>query len=411
MRIATIADIHLEGKSLPDCETQFKALFRECKARGVETLLMAGDLFHKPNVGDNSASTGAVASVAVHGFLPFVEAHIPIYMILGNHDFAGVGSADALHLFDGMPGVSILREPGVFFLKDCNVHCLPWSWGKTQHNTGSSIEDLEYICTREESGSEPDILLAHVEIIGSSMGSTICKEKRGSYQLSIGDIMAAKVLSRTNPQSYGTSDLFCHFALGHFHSRQDLTEGRGGYVGAFRQRNFGEEGNPAGFEIYDTETRETEWIALHAAPRYKTFVLNAGDPMPEISLDDNMKYRVQIHGYIEDRSEVKKLEAMGDMVTVENILPRPERTQRADVKPDIMEDPHELFRLWASNHIPPLSEEQILEHLKTYDEEFGDNKATRPINSAVAAAEQPGPETSQSAPVRAKKSEQIELPF
>ena len=396
MRIANIADPQIDGNNHKHAEAQFEALWKKCRHLNIDAFTIAGDIFEKPSIKDQSFTTGRGSSVAIHGVLPFINAGIPVYMVVGNHDVSGVGSDDALHIFDGMPLVSVAREPCIALHKNLIIAAFPWSW-KT-HDAEPDIRLLEELVEEQENilskfgkPKPHTLLLGHVQVRNGAMNNgSSCPSSRAKYQV---DKAVLDSLS------------FDHIALGDFHKRQPY------FVGAFIQHNFGEEGNPAGFEIYDTETNETEWIELDAAPRYKTFVLDAGDPMPVISADDNMIFRIQIHGHVSDWSEVKRMESMG--VQVDNILPRPERTQRADVKPNIIDDPHALFRLWAANRVPPLSEEEIVEHLKTYDEEFGDSHRTkRPTNSAaVVDAEQPGPETSQPAPVRAKELMQPELPF
>ena len=235
MKIANVADPHFRGKDLEHARAQGMAMANECIRRGVGLVTVAGDLFDRPTIGDQHASTGAIAGAAIEVVKRLTDAGIDVLMITGNHDQSGPGSADALHVFDGMDGVIVVRDTDVIALKGKMILCLPWQWNG----------DAERELSRFTNPTEPMMLLAHVEVIGSRMGGTRCCESSpGKWQIS-------RQFLETLPVD--------HIALGHFHARQDLT-GRGGYIGSLRQCNFGEEGNAAGFEIWDTQTGLTEWV-------------------------------------------------------------------------------------------------------------------------------------------------------
>ncbi|HUT58703.1 MAG TPA: metallophosphoesterase, partial [Phycisphaerae bacterium] len=277
MKIANVADIHARGKDLSACRDQLAAMVAECIKRQVALVTIAGDIFDRASIGDNHASTGAIAEVPIRAVAELTKHGIEVLMIPGNHDVSGAGSADALHVFDGMAKVHVVRDPCWWVYTDdqCdNVHifCLPWSW------SGEDPGDILWV---QSVSRKATLLLAHVRVTGAKMSRDFtCDAKPGTWQVSRGFLELLP---------------FDHFALGDFHARQNLTNGRGGYVGAIMQHNFGEEGNPAGFEVWNTETNETEWVELDAAPRYQTTTidLNKGEYWIDSFRADNTIQRVQ----------------------------------------------------------------------------------------------------------------------
>jgi len=340
MRIAITADWHARGKDLPELRAQLDAMVRQCGTREVNTVAILGDVFERSQIGDNYASTGAIAAIVIQSMLGFVNHGKTITVIPGNHDCAGAGSADALHVLEGIPNLFVFRNAGSLYLRNhgqCLEHrslWLPWMW----RTDWSPIEVLTKGMPHTIDDYTEAILFAHVEVIGARMGGVQCCEvKPGKWQIS---------------REFLESLPVAHVALGHFHTRQDLTGGRGGYVGALRQLNFGEEGNPAGFEIYDTETRETTWIELDASPTYRTVEVSNPNLMPGKRTNEHLRIRYVGTQPI-DPSVIAELERNED-TQLEVIVPRQERIQRAEVPAGIADDPHGLIGLWAGTQNPPV---------------------------------------------------------
>jgi DNA repair exonuclease SbcCD nuclease subunit len=350
MKIANIADIHFRGKDLAACREQMMAAADACAERKVDLAAILGDLLDRPSVGDNHASTGAVAEAAIAGIKALTHAGIEVLMIPGNHDQGGAGSQDALHIFDGMDKVRVIRQPFIhsFFDGRDQIHIafLPWSW-----DGADPAQILE--------GFGPcALLLGHVEVIGAKMGGTRCCEAvPGKWQVG---------------REFLESLPFDYIALGHFHTRQRLFGERGGYVGALRQCNFNEEGNPAGLEIYDTETKQAEWIELDAAPKYRTWTVSDHYPNDPIITDDTEKDHVRVvyDGIAPDPVEVRQFENAG--IRVEQIVEREERVRRAEVPEGILADRHGLIRLWAGSQNPPVENGRLEKMLALHDGLFAD---------------------------------------
>jgi len=332
--IANSADWHARGKDLDALDRQLGALVNQTALAGCELHCVAGDIFDEPNIADSRASTGAIVEIVTKHVAnaPFRWLFIP-----GNHDVSGAGSVDALTCLDQFKNVTVMREAGVYSDHPArhifsNIVCLPWDWsGKT--TPAQAIRSIE----RHHANGKPDILLAHVQRIGSRMsGRKVCEG--GSWAISDAELDAFK---------------FDHLALGDFHHRHN------GYVGALRQLNHGEEGNPAGFELWYPDTNETKWIELNEAPRYRT--------VKSFSKDDiwvqgeNEILRVQTIGWVPSQSEVIAAEqaAPPNSFRVEPILEREERIQRAEVPQGAASDPAALINLWASTQTPPIEPMRI----------------------------------------------------
>lgn len=366
MEIALTGDWHAKGENLDDFRTQSGAMVSECVEHNVDVVIVPGDIFDKSSVGDKSASVGAVAEAVIETIAALTEAGIHVYMTPGNHDIPGAGSADALHIFDRRPLVTIVREPRVVEIKMvlreiqaevdfgsglrgavakdkittdiAHVLFVPWSW-----NGGNAEEIISSAI--EKHGGHIDIIAPHIETIGAIMSGTFtldgqCESAPGKWQI-------RRAFLESLPVD--------HVAEAHFHKRHDLTDGRGGYVGALMQHTFGEEGNPAGFEIYDTETKQAEWVELDAAPRYKTIIAPDAS-RPRIVASQGYKTKV-IYEFTPDPIEVRTLEAGG--VIVERRVEREERIQRVEISEGAAEDVRELMKIWGGAQEPKVSDGRL----------------------------------------------------
>jgi len=348
LKIAITTDWHIDGKTADAIIAQAAAMAAVCKRREVEVVLHAGDMYNRPMIGNESASTGKLLDVANTAIAAFGE-NVFHLMIPGNHDSSGASQEDALHHFDLIPNVRVARGIQAVNYGGVRVLCVPWSW------RGESAEQA-MTGVAEEAGGAADILLAHVEVVGARMGGVhTCDPVAGKWQVSRAFLDSLPVR---------------HVALGHFHARQSLCPA-GGYVGALTQLNFGDEGNPAGFEIWDSATGSTEWINLDAAPKHHTYIVDEHTPAPT-EIPAGVKARIRyVRGM--DRVEARRLEAAG--ATVEEVIEPTERIQRADVRPGVIHDKPGLIRLFAESQNPPIAGERLDRMNGAFEELIADNQA------------------------------------
>lgn len=350
-KIALTADWHARGKDLDAFERQLAALVDDCNARGVDLLCVAGDIFDNSAIQDPHASTGAIAR-AILAQMRRLE-NTDLLMIPGNHDCAGSGSADALNIFGENRRAKIVRTPKwmVYDRHGFAAYCVPWDWSGAAFPAKDAMFSPEYEAIL--ANKQKTLLLAHVQVAGATMngvnGGLACPEGTGKFQISRADLAALP---------------FDHVALGDFHKRQDLTDGRGGYIGALRQCNFGEEGNPAGFEIWDTETGAVEWLELDAAPRHRTFYVKAGEQPNLPAPSPDWRFKVRLTGGQHDPTLARDLERDGH--TVEIIPELDERVERAAVPPNVINEPKALMAVWTEAN--GISDERLNEMMRAWDD-------------------------------------------
>ncbi len=308
--IASLSDIHARGKDLDLFFRHWDATCRAVAKAGPRLILIPGDLWESANIGDASSMVDDVLAAVL---VPMVEhlSEFPIVAIPGNHDIAADSARNALAALAALPNVTVYRKP------DCGIHsgieivAVPWSWDATEG--GAEAVTVSLIGQFQARG--PRVLLAHGDILGGRMnkGKTCEKVSWGFSRAFLEALDVDRVI------------------MGHYHARNmDLAgPGRGGYVGAVRQCNHGEEGNPQGFELWEPETNAVEWVEVESYPRHKTIVLSVDDalPTPEANL------RIQTDGFVLDAVRSKAIQDAGG--TVEKLPePKPERVQRADIPAD-----------------------------------------------------------------------------
>jgi hypothetical protein len=301
-RYAITADWHIRSKDLAAASAQIHALIRECVARGVDTVLLAGDVFDAPNIHDGGLPTGELVRAVVD---PIHNSGLRWYILRGNHDYAAAGAEDALRVFDALENVTVIREPRWFGLPGLDVFALPWDWA------GNTAEDTIQGHAAYLHGpmppalvnfaQPPTLLLHHMQVLGMVLNSS-------------GQTCEALKFGVT--REFLESLPFTKVAGGDFHRRQPF------YNGAIRQLNHGEEGNPAGFEIWTPATGESEWIELDAAPRYQTLILSEPADLPR-ERPANTNLRVTCKGWRPSAAAIGEATAAGIKVEV-----KPERRER-----------------------------------------------------------------------------------
>ena len=330
MLIASIADLHARGKDLHAFTDQLRSFTRECVDRRVHLVLIAGDIFERPEVGDKDASTGAIAQPLIDTFIELgYQQAITVIMIPGNHDTSGVGSLDALHIFEGIPNVYVIHEPGQYgndLLFSPAIYCIPWMYTP---GTTPAAEIQKLLTKYPLPTTGTSILLHHIEVIGGvQSGSSTCEGKANSWQISPAELDALP---------------FSHIVGGHFHRRQPF------YVGALRQCGFSAVGDPAGFETWDSETGLVEFVELNAAPRHHIIDVPINHPLPDPSVFNALdKYRIDLHER-HPRDQEQRIETPDGRIAIKHILPpREERVHRVkNIPEDATQNPRDLIEIYA----------------------------------------------------------------
>lgn len=331
-KIALFTDTQARGSDLAAFYRQWSAGLAECRRRAVDAIFHAGDVYDNPMIGDRAATTEDILAAVVWPIAAHVR-EIPFYALPGNHDLAGDNGRNALTSLSLLANARVIRHPQVVKLDlDSGlliIVALPWSWNADNRTAEEQAQRL--VAQLAGLGPEvaaPTLFLAHVEVTGARMNSGKTCEG-GKWCLS---------------RSYLESLPVDRVALGHFHGRApDLAgPGRGGYVGALRQCDHNGEGDPQGFEIWDTETNAVEWIELSEIKPHRTVVIAKDEPLPEP--EENL--RVVTQGWLMGAADAQRFQDAGGKIKPD--LEREARVQRATVEADQLANPFALLDLWAS---------------------------------------------------------------
>lgn len=376
MRLANFADLHACGKDLPAFSRQWDAGIDRAIAERVDAVTIAGDVFDSAEIGDQYASDGAVLEAVQRPLVRLAEAGIPAYIVSGDHDQAGAGRASAILGLAGIPGVTCTVEPTLMSIskhgEHVNLYMLPWDWTPGV-SAEAEIETLLGLANPLLKATR--ILIGHVSTSGLLMN-----RHRAAERIEAPSSRARNwQVSREYLDELIASGRVHHIRLGDFHLRHEH------YIGALRQRNHGEEGNPQGFEILDTSTGEKTWIELDEAPRYRTVEVGVGEMAPDAP-GENEILKVRLNCEMVPGG-IRQLENAG--IQVERIVEREERRTRADVPAGIVHDDDAMIRMYAKTRNPPVEGAELERHLRVFHEVTGDahvatNEAPEPVLQSAA---------------------------
>lgn len=237
MKLAIFTDLHLGIKS--DDHKWHKvalewadSMITKLKKDNISDIVFLGDFFH--NRSTISVDTLNVASDWLNKFNDFT-----LHMILGNHDlyYDKIYDVSAVNIFNGFPNIKVYTTPTA--VQFGNKVCMMCGWG---------YDPLHY---------EADVLFTHAEInvfrfnkkLGACNSDLKCSDLLGHY-----------------------NTIFS----GHFHLRQikEYEKGKVRYVGNPFQMDYSDEGTPKGFDIWDTETDEIEFVENTISPTFIRYKLS-----------------------------------------------------------------------------------------------------------------------------------------
>lgn len=218
----------------------------------VDLVVVPGDLY--PN-----ARPSSQAQIAVAELFTQLEAIAPVVACNGNHDIAGPGQPGPVDLLGalGRPRWGI-TSPTIVEVAGIQVAVLPWAKpsgliteaegaGDLTARTSAALVAIVRGLTTQVDPSRPAILIGHWAIAGcqTSSGMTI---SGGEAALPLGELQAgpwrAVIMGHIHkPQVFPGSPVVLH-------------------TGAMERVDFGEEDDPRGCYIVDTDTAEATWHAL-----------------------------------------------------------------------------------------------------------------------------------------------------
>lgn len=234
MKIAVITDTHwgVRGDSVAFLENFIKfydnVFFPELDKRGIKTVLHLGDLT------DNRKKVNLLTASLMekHFMRPLAERDVETHIIAGNHDvfYKNTNEVNSLRELYGTSQYSNLHlywdEPVELDFAGCKIMLAPWLCRDNYARSMQAFND-----TRAQ------ILMGHFEISGyEMMKGRLCDHG-----------LDKKVF-----------DKFDSVYSGHFHhpsSHSNIT-----YLGAPYEMTWTDHGGRRGFHIFDTDTREMEFV-------------------------------------------------------------------------------------------------------------------------------------------------------
>lgn len=375
MKIARSADWHFRSSDLDAAFAQATALADRVIDEGCDLLVIPGDIFHRATIHDEGGSTGQIAEAVILILDRIARAGVQIVIVDGDHDIPGAGARAATTVLDHRHNIHVFHRPGTWTTRDIEsgdkplaIACVPWQWG------ASNAEEViaQIVDNARSLGARNIMLLAHVSVDGMRLNHAIAAEHAPEKLARSRTWRVSRAFIESLPVSW--------IALGDYHLRQAITP-TAHYIGALRQLGYGEEGNPAGFDILDTETGEITWIELDAAPKHLDVFINHEGNENEITdlsaiaaleaaEQRGAKIRTIFDGVKPDPVLIRQLEARG--IRVDQPIDRAERTSRADIPEGILSDPAALIQLYARHQTPPLPDERVARLIAAHEQRFAD---------------------------------------
>lgn len=187
--------------------------------------------------------------------LPIRKRDIPCFIIQGNHDsyFKNTHKVNALTELIGnrYPSITTVSTPLLINVDGLDIQLLPWI---TESNYDVSMEAIKT--------PKAEIAMGHLELSGFTMHKGVISEH--GYDRSI-------------------FDKFDKVFSGHYHHRSTVANVT--YIGAFGEYNWHDFNDPRGFSVFDTETRELEFIQNP----YKMFHVITYDDVAETEIIEKVQ--------------------------------------------------------------------------------------------------------------------------
>jgi len=231
VKFALVTDLHFGARS---DSLAFDAHFRrfyeevffpELERQGIKTVFDLGDTFDRRKY----INYNTLKSCKEYFFDRLEELGIDLHMIPGNHDtyFKNTNDVNSPQLLLGdYKNITLHEEPTEMVLDGAKVLFVPWICVENYEKSFDIIAN-----------SDADLCMGHFEFSGYEM-------YRGA----------------TNPHGMDPS-MFKHLPMvisGHFHHRH--TKGNITYMGNPYEITWSDYDDPRGFAIYDTNTKELEYV-------------------------------------------------------------------------------------------------------------------------------------------------------
>ena len=231
MKVALITDVHWGARNDSQAFVEFYRRFYEncffptLEEQKIDTVIMLGDTFDRRKY-TNHATVKAAKDIY---FNKLQERGITTYMLIGNHDtfYKNTNEVNTVDLMlSEYDNIVSIAKPKTLEIGGTKIAMIPWM-----------CTDNYADCLSEMKNTEAEICMGHFEIVGFEMyRGQECHEGL-------------------------TSETFKKFDTvftGHYHHRS--TRGNITYLGTPYELTWQDYNDPKGFHIFDTETRELQFV-------------------------------------------------------------------------------------------------------------------------------------------------------
>lgn len=274
MKILFFTDAHVghyrefdkAGSRLERCMEALRHVFNYALNNQIDVLIDGGDLIDRKNLVDFTVYNELYRELddLCDSYADWETP--PIHCLVGNHNMATYDGVET-NLTPLSSFVTIQSEPRVVDFGACAVAFMPFrrrteQWMEDWHNLSKQVQGL----------NKPTVCVAHQEVKGAVTGTH-------------------RYIAQGGVEPAVLPGPFDYVVFGHYHKYQQVAD-RSWYLGALLQQDFGEEGNPQLFWIFDTEAMTWE---SHTVPVPAFFTVED----PKDIADETNFYRLRTSGDVE----------------------------------------------------------------------------------------------------------------
>jgi DNA repair exonuclease SbcCD nuclease subunit len=265
MKICILGDTHhgMRGDSIP-FHNLYRKFYQEIFfpyliQNNIDTVFQLGDLFDRRKY----IGFQTLALSRKYFFDPMQEAKIKLSVLLGNHDITFKNTLEVNSpqlLLNEYNNITIHDKATTVELENTSIDIIPWICSENESEINEFIK-----------ASSSQICFGHFELAGFEMDKgNVCHEGMDRKTLNKYDV----VLS------------------GHFHHKS--SDGTITYVGTPGQMTWADYGDKRGFHIFDTETRELQFIENTYVMFHKIMYDDKSETLESVSTRDFSQYKDRI---------------------------------------------------------------------------------------------------------------------
>ena len=252
MKIALITDTHFgarnDNTAFLDYFEKFyeKQFFPTLLERGIDTIIHLGDIVDRRKY---------ISYVTLRRMKDMFidkcnEHNINLHVIIGNHDvpYKNTNEINSMMELFRDTGISYYSEPETLTFDGHDILLMPWI---NNQNYAAAIDAMK--------NTPAQVMFGHLEVQGAFMD----RGNRNEHGMEV-----------------ATFDKFEVVCSGHFHHKNKI--GNVQYLGCPYEITWIDYQDPKGFHVYDTDTRELEFVRNPYSMFHKVFYSDDGKTVEEV---------------------------------------------------------------------------------------------------------------------------------